>query len=78
MSDPAVERRRGGTPLRRMGPRDRDERRRAATPLELLFDLCFVVAVAQAADRMHNGLLQGRTAFAVISYLSIFFTIWWA
>ena len=49
MTDPAVERRGGGTPLRRrMGPRDRDETDRAATPLELLFDLCFVVAVAQA------------------------------
>ena len=29
--------------------RDRDEPHRASTPLELLFDLCFVVAVAQAA-----------------------------
>jgi low temperature requirement protein LtrA len=79
MTDPAVERRRGGTPLRRrMGPRDRDETDRAATPLELLFDLCFVVAVAQAADRLHHALLQGRTAGAVISYVTIFFTIWWA
>jgi low temperature requirement protein LtrA len=79
MTDPAVGRRRGRTSLRRrMGPRDRDERHRAATPLELLFDLCFVVAVAQAADRLHHALLQGRTAGAVISYITIFFTIWWA
>jgi low temperature requirement protein LtrA len=79
MTDPAVGRGRGRTPLRRrMGPRDRDERHRAATPLELLFDLCFVVAVAQAADRLHHALLQGRTAGAVISYVTIFFTIWWA
>jgi low temperature requirement protein LtrA len=60
-----------------MGPRDRDETHRAATPLELLFDLCFVVAVAQAADRLHHALLQGRTAEAVVSYVSVFFAIWW-
>ena len=35
MTGPAVGR-------RRMGPRDRDESHRAATPLELLFDLCWV------------------------------------
>lgn len=78
MTDPTVGRRRGGTPLRRrMGPRDRDETHRAATPLELLFDLCFVVAVAQVADRLHHALLQGRTAEAVVSYVSVFFAIWW-
>lgn len=32
---------------RAMGGRGSGERHRAATPLELLFDLCFVVAVAQ-------------------------------
>ena len=38
-----------GIPWRRpMTGRDRDEEHRASTPLELLFDLCFVVAVAQA------------------------------
>ena len=34
-----------GIPWRRpMTGRDRDEEHRASTPLELLFDLCFVVA----------------------------------
>lgn len=33
----------------RMGPRDPREVHRVATPLELLFDLCLVVAVAQAS-----------------------------
>src|SRR5215211_4708723 len=79
MTDPAVARRRGRTPLRRrMAPRDRDELDRSATPLELLFDLCFVVAVAQAADRLHHALAQGRIAGAVVSYGSVFFAIWWA
>jgi low temperature requirement protein LtrA len=63
---------------RRMGPRDRDERDRSATPLELLFDLCFVVAVAQAADRLHHALAEGHVAHAVISYGSVFFAVWWA
>jgi low temperature requirement protein LtrA len=78
MTDPAV-RRRARTPLwRRMGPRDRDEPHRAATPLELLFDLCFVVAVAQVADRLHHAVVQGHVAGAVVSYGSVFFAIWWA
>jgi low temperature requirement protein LtrA len=79
MTDPAVARRRGRTPLRRpMGPRDRDEQDRSATPLELLFDLCFVVAVAQAADHLHHALVQGHIADGVVSYGSVFFAIWWA
>jgi low temperature requirement protein LtrA len=79
MTDPAVARRRGRTPLRRpMGPRDREERDRAATPLELLFDLCFVVAVAQAADRLHHAFIDGHVADGVVSYGSVFFAIWWA
>jgi low temperature requirement protein LtrA len=79
MTDPAVAPRRGRTQLRRrMGPRDRDEPDRSATPLELLFDLCFVVAVAQAADRLHHALIEGRVADAVVSYGTVFFAIWWA
>jgi low temperature requirement protein LtrA len=79
MTEPAVARRRGRTPLRRpMGPRERDEQDRTATPLELLFDLCFVVAVAQAADHLHHALAQGNIADGVVSYGSVFFTIWWA
>ncbi len=33
----------------RLGPRDRRDVHRVATPLELLFDLCLVVAVAEAS-----------------------------
>jgi low temperature requirement protein LtrA len=68
VTDPAVAHRPGRTPLRRpMGPRNRDEQDRAATPLGLLFDLCFVVAVAQAADRLHHALVQGHIADGVVS-----------
>ena len=41
--------------IRPMRPRDVDDVARASTPLELLFDLCFVVAVAQAGDRLHHA-----------------------
>lgn len=63
---------------RRMTARDTNERHRAATPLELFFDLCFVVAVAQIAGELHEYLAQGRTATAVASFLTVFFAIWWA
>src|SRR6266498_1819200 len=70
--DPAAAQRRGRTPLRRrMGPRDRDELDRTATPLELLFDLCFVVAVAQAADRLHHALVPGHIADVTYRLLTL-------
>jgi low temperature requirement protein LtrA len=61
-----------------MRPHDRDEGHRASTPLELLFDLCFVVAVAQVADRLHHALAEGHPAAGVVGYASVFFAIWWA
>ncbi|HEY3240896.1 MAG TPA: low temperature requirement protein A, partial [Acidimicrobiia bacterium] len=61
-----------------MGPRDPDEEHRTATPLELFFDLCFVVAVAQAANSLHHGLVEGHTGAALTGYLMVFFAIWWA
>ena len=41
-----------------MTPRDPEQPHRAATPLELFFDLCFVVAIALAADNLHHGLVE--------------------
>jgi low temperature requirement protein LtrA len=41
-----------------MGPRDTEEPHRAATPLELFFDLVFVVAIAAAAAELHHGLAE--------------------
>jgi low temperature requirement protein LtrA len=63
---------------RRMLPRDSDEPHRASTPLELLFDLCFVVAVAQVSNEMHHYLARGDAATALPSYVAVFFAIWWA
>ena len=60
-----------------MGPRDPDEEHRAATPLELFFDLCFVVAVAQTADRLHHGLAEGHPGEALLGYVVVFAAIYW-
>ena len=60
-----------------MTGRDPNEAHRAATPLELLFDLCFVVAVAQAAGALHHDLVEGSIAHGLIAYASVFFAIWW-
>jgi low temperature requirement protein LtrA len=61
-----------------MTSRDTDEEHRASTPLELLFDLCFVVAVARAASLLHHAVAAGDAGSAVVSYVLVFFAIWWA
>ncbi|MEU8179715.1 low temperature requirement protein A [Micromonospora sp. NPDC049044] len=63
---------------RPMRPRRRDEPHRAATPLELFFDLCFVVAVAQAAGSLHHDVAEGHLGHAATSYAMVFFAIWWS
>ena len=63
---------------RPMLPRSTTEAHRAATPLELLFDLCFVVAVAQAGGRLHHALGENHLAQGVVGYGMVFFAIWWA
>jgi low temperature requirement protein LtrA len=64
---------------RRMLSRDTDEEHRASTPLELFFDLCFVVAVAQASGRLHHALLSDNgIGHGVGNFLMVFFAIWWA
>jgi low temperature requirement protein LtrA len=61
-----------------MRPRDPDEPHRVATPLELLFDLCFVVAVAQAGVRLVHAIAEGHAAHGIAGYGFVFFAIWWA
>ena len=56
-----------------------DEEHRVATPLELLFDLTFVVAVAQVAAELAHGIADGpRRRLAASRYVMVFFAIWWA
>jgi low temperature requirement protein LtrA len=62
---------------RRMQPRDPHEPHRVATPLELLFDLVFVVAIASAAAQWHHGLAEGHLG-DLVNFVMVFFAIWWA
>ena len=62
---------------RRMQPRDPHEAHRVATPLELFFDLVFVVAIASAAAQWHHGLAEGHLG-DLVNFVMVFFAIWWA
>jgi low temperature requirement protein LtrA len=61
-----------------MSPRNPDEPHRSSTPLELLFDLCFVVAVSFAATGLHHGVVEGHVGRSLGAFAMIFFAIWWA
>ena len=61
-----------------MRARRTDEAHRASTPLELLFDLCFVVAIAQAAAGLDHAVIENHASSGVLTYLLMFFAIWWA
>jgi low temperature requirement protein LtrA len=63
------------TPMR---ARSATESHRVSTPLELFFDLCFVVAVAQAAAPLHHAVAEDHIWAGVRGYLMVFFAIWWA
>ncbi|MER5636446.1 low temperature requirement protein A [Kitasatospora sp. NPDC002227] len=64
--------------VRRMTARDRREHHRVATPLELFFDLCFVVAVGQAGRELAVSLAEGHYGVGIPGYFLAFFAIWWA
>jgi low temperature requirement protein LtrA len=68
----------GGAWYRPMTARPPDEPHRTSTALELFFDLCFVVAVAQAGATLHHQVAAGRAADGVVGFASVFFAIWWA
>jgi low temperature requirement protein LtrA len=61
-----------------MGRRDIGQAHRAATPLELLVDLVFVVAVAQAVDQVVHAAESGHTVEGLVTFAMVFFAIWWA
>ncbi len=61
-----------------MRSRDVEESSRVATPLELLFDLTFVAAVALLASELAHSLAADHVGQGVLGYLMVFFAIWWA
>lgn len=61
-----------------MRPRDPGEEGRAASSLELFFDLTFVIAVSIAATNLHDTMTAGYLGDGLAKYLVVFFAIWWA
>ena len=53
---------------RPMRPRSPHESHRVATPLELFFDLVFVVAVAQAASALHHAVADAHAVQGIVGY----------
>jgi low temperature requirement protein LtrA len=64
--------------LRVMSGRDPNERHRAATPLELLYDLTFVVAFGVASDQFAHLLAEGHYAAGLTAFGLAIFAICWA
>ncbi|MDQ2781066.1 MAG: low temperature requirement protein A [Actinomycetota bacterium] len=64
--------------MRRMTGRDPDESERASTPLELLFDLTFVVAVGQAANLFAHLVAEGHLGSGLIAFTFATFAVTWA
>jgi low temperature requirement protein LtrA len=61
-----------------MGGRDRHEAHRVATPLELLFDLTFVIGFGLAASQFAHALAEGHYAVALLGFGFASFGICWA
>lgn len=64
--------------LLRMSGRDPREPHRAATPLELLFDLTFVVAFGAAGNELAHALAAGHVTSGLIAFGFAMFAVCWA
>jgi low temperature requirement protein LtrA len=62
----------------RMTGRDPEERHRSSTPLELLFDLTFVVAFSQISSQAAHYLEEGDVATALAGFAFTTFAVSWA
>ena len=61
-----------------MSGRDPHERGRAATPLELLFDLAFVIAFGTAADELAHLLADDHVIEGLLGFCFATFAVSWA
>ena len=64
--------------VRPLGPRAPREEHRSASPLELFTDLCYVVAIAQAALTLEHQIVAGHPAHGLVWFGVSFFAIFWA
>ncbi len=67
-----------GHGVRVMGGRDPQEPGRGATPLELLFDLAFVVAFGTAGEQAAHLLAEGHVGSGLLGFAFSMFAILWA
>jgi low temperature requirement protein LtrA len=67
-----------GHAVRAMSGRDPHEPARAATPLELLFDLAFVVAFGTAGEQAAHLLAEGHVGSGLLGFAFSMFAILWA
>src|SRR3954469_10350527 len=63
---------------RRFTGRDPQERHRASTPLELLYDLTIVVAFGTAADELARYIADDRVGVGVVGFVFASFAVSWA
>ncbi|MGK2853332.1 MAG: low temperature requirement protein A, partial [Microbacteriaceae bacterium] len=68
----------GSHRIRLMSGRDPHESHRAATPLELLFDLTFVVAFGVAASQFAHALAAGHVGAGLAGFGFAVFAVCWA
>jgi low temperature requirement protein LtrA len=64
--------------VRRMVGRDPHEGGRASTPLELFFDLTFVIAFGTAADQLAHALAEDHIADGILGFCFATFAVSWA
>lgn len=64
--------------LPRLPARNPDEHHRAATPLELLFDLISVIAIAAVTHGLSHAISAGHGLEALPRFAFLFVAIWWA
>lgn len=62
----------------RVKARDITEQHRASSPLELLFDLTFVVAIGALVAQLAHAIEKGHAGEAIGPFLMVFFAVWWA
>lgn len=58
--------------------RDPHEERRVATPLELLFDLIFVIGFGNAASQLSHAIAEGHSGTGLLGFLLAMFAVCWA
>ncbi|BCW08316.1 low temperature requirement protein A [Arthrobacter sp. NtRootA1] len=64
--------------LSRMGGRDPHEKHRTATPLELFFDLTFVIAFSVAANQLAHNVAEAHFGAGLLGFCYAMFAVIWA